>query len=294
MTTKNYYYILGVDSKASSDELRRAYRRLAREFHPDMNDGDAIAEARFKEVNEAYEVLSDEKKRRDYDEFGENWRHADELRKAGNFSFNSRTSHGRNTHDPDDIFGFFRNAGSNRFNFNFRDNFNFDPPQTQNIDVEVTLEEAFHGSKRLLSMPGNGGTTRSLEVDIPRGIDDGGKIRINPNDAPTIELHVKLLPHHRFQRKGDDLHVETSVPLLDVVLGGETQIRTLDGIVILRIPAGTQNGQKIRLANKGMYKLRANDRGDLFASIKVVLPDKLTSDQKALFEKLKELERNNM
>lgn len=292
MTIKNYYYILGVDNKASSDELRRAYRKLARKFHPDMNGGDAVAEARFKEINEAYEVLSSDKKRRDYDEFGENWRHADELRKSRNFTFNSNTSHERDVHDPDDIFGFFRNATGNRFGFNFGDN--FEAPRTQNIDVELTLEEAFHGCKRLLSMPGNDSATRSLEVDIPRGIDNGGKIRINPNDAPPIELHVELLPHHRFQRKGDDLHVETSVPLLDAVLGGETQIRTLDGVVILRIPAGTQNGQKIRLANKGMYKLRSNDRGDLFANIKVAIPDKLTRDQKALFEKLKDLESNNM
>ncbi len=281
---KNYYSVLGIDRGASGDEVKRAFRRLARQYHPDLNDGDAAAEMRFKEINEAYDVLSDADKRRDYDEFGDNWRHASEFRKRGGPTF-SRA--GRRSVDSDDLFSVFVDGSP----FGFGTQMDFDAARSQMIDVEITLEEAFHGCKRLLTLGGHAGNARTLEVDIPRGISDGGKVRLRPSGVPPIDLRVKILPHHRLRLEGNDLHMEVPVPLLDAVLGGETLVHTLEGRVMLKIPTGTQNGEAIRLAGKGMRKLRSDERGDLFAKVKVVLPDKLTPEQHQLYEHLRALER---
>ncbi len=277
VAVKNYYSVLEIDRGATDDEVKRAFRRLARQFHPDLNDTDPMAEARFKQVNEAYDVLSDAEKRRDYDEFGDNWRHADELRKGSGFRFNDVR---QASMDPRNLFNFFGGRGG------------FGEPAPQNVDVEINLEEAFHGCTRLLTLGGAEGRSRSLEVDIPAGISDGGKVRLNPSGMAPIELTVSVAAHHRFKRAGDDLHVDVAVPLLDAILGGEVLVQTLDGRLMLKIPPDTQNGESIRLSGKGMRKLRSDERGDLFAKVMVVLPADLTTEQKELYERLRGLERS--
>lgn len=286
VTAKNYYSLLGVDKNASEEEIRRAYRKLARKFHPDVNKDDPAAETRFKQINEAYDVLNDQKRRRDYDEFGDNWRHADQMRQQSHSSFR-QPSDGRTGRSGS--FRFFTDGHPE--DFFFRDVFESAPPSVQRIDTQITLEEAFFGCTRLLSIATPDGGTRSLEIDIPRGIADGGKVRLSPEGVPPIELKVKVMPHHRFRREGDDLHVEAPVPLLDAVLGGTAEVRAMDGTVILTIPAGSQNARTFRLTDKGMYRLRSDERGDMYVKIKVVLPERLTSEQRELYEKLRALEQ---
>jgi DnaJ-class molecular chaperone len=316
---KDYYAILGVGRSATEKEIKQAYRRLARKYHPDVNPGDKAAEAKFKEINEAYEVLSDPVKRQKYDRFGERWQHADDFARAGQKA--ERGSGGRSFTTIefgdlgsvlDDILhgfapggGTFRRAGG---------------PGELEHPVEVTLEEAFHGTKRVVEVwddvpcPACGGVgrgaagqlcricggsgwerrSRKLEVKIPSGVKDGSRVRVagqgylNPDGSRgDLYLLVKVLPHRLFERKGDDLHVDISVPLLTAVLGGEVEVPTLKGKVVLKVPPETQNGKVFRLVGQGMPHLGDTSRGDLFARVKVVLPTNLSPRERQLFEQLR-------
>ncbi len=285
-SSKDYYLILGVERTASNEDIQRAYRKLARQFHPDVNQGDAGAEERFKEVNQAYDVLRDGKTRRDYDEFGDNWRHADQLRKRGSFTFHGSSGVDAGKHP------FFRFSNENpRQPFSFGDIFSDQRAHPQQIDTDITLEEAYFGCKRLLNLEAGNNGSRSLEIEIPRGIADGGKVRISPQGARPVEVKVKVLPHHRFRREGDDLHVETPTSMLDALLGSETTVKTMDGRVVLKIPQESQNGRSFRLAGKGMPKLRSDQRGDLYVTLQVVLPERLNDEQRTLLQRLSEIER---
>jgi len=318
---QDFYGTLGVRRNASPKDIRSAYRRLARKYHPDVNSGDIESGERFKRINEAYQVLSDEKTRRDYDEFGEDWRHAEQARDIGGRGGFGRRPGARAQHfDLGDLGG----LGDLGFG-GLGDLFGFGPRATgqrrrsarsraQETDVQITLAEAHNGTTRVISYQAAepctscGGTGRRgsapcaacrgagvqirparLEVKIPPGIDDGGRIRLRP--APDVELTLRVVvrPDARFKREGGDLHVEAPVPYLDAILGGEVEVPTMTGRVMLTIPPGSQNGASFRLSGKGMPRLGGGPPGALVATLKAVLPRSATGDEKELYEELRRM-----
>jgi len=325
MAGKDYYQILGVNRNASEKEIKQAYRRLARKHHPDLNPNDKSAEAKFKEINAAYEVLSDPEKRKKYDQFGEQWEYADQFAKAGGkervrWDFGK----GGTTFEYGDLSGLGDIFSSLFGDSGVGSRVRRGPRRGQDVEstIEVSLEEAYHGSTRVIQLQieepctACGGTGRvgnrvcticngagrkvipkRLEVKIPAGVRDGSRIRITGEGGPgraggskgDLYLVVKVLPHKLFERKGDDLYTEVSVPLATVMLGGEVGLPTLNGNLSLKIPPETQNGKVFRLAGKGMPVLNNANSGNMFAKIKVVLPTNLTEEEKKLFERLRSL-----
>jgi molecular chaperone DnaJ len=322
MPGKDYYAILGAGRSAPEKEIKQAYRRLARKYHPDVNPGDKAAEAKFKEVNEAYEVLSDPEKRKKYDQYGDQWQHADQFAKAGqgaqrDFSRGgtSATFDFGDLGDLGDIFGgVFRGFGNGSGTASRSAR-----ARSMEYPVEVTLEEAYQGTKRVLQLQAEepcsacggsgrvgrarcsncGGSGRllrpkKLEVKIPPGVGDGSKVRISGQGSQgyggakgDLFLVVKVLPHRLFERKGNDLHVEVPIPLATAMLGGEVGVPTLKGNVALKVPPETQNGKVFRLTGQGMPHLNDSSRGDIFAKVKAVLPTQLTPQERQLFEQLR-------
>jgi curved DNA-binding protein len=298
MEYKDYYKVLGVDKNADEKEIKKAYRRLARQHHPDMNPGDKAAEARFKEINEANEVLSDAEKRRKYDALGQDYQRWQQTGGGtGGFDFSqwqaasapggTRVEYG----DISDLFGsdagfsdffdaIFGSMAAGRSAPGARPSRTAGAPRSVEQEVEVTLEEAFQGAQRLMDVDG-----RRLEVKIPAGVKTGSKVRVAGEGLQSsragprgdIYLLIKVLSHPTFERRGDDLLCEAPVDLFAALLGGEVRVPTLAGPVALRIPAGTQSGRTFRLGGQGMPKLRTpNERGDLFAKVRIVLPEKLS------------------
>jgi len=283
----NYYDSLGVPRAASQKDIRQAYRKLAREFHPDVNQGNKASEEKFKRINEAYGVLSDQEKRRRYDRYGDDWIHSDRIEQA-----EAQARHGGayrwSTHGGDDPFVTFSEGQGNVFDRLFsnigRERRRAAPAE---YPVTVTLKEAFEGTARMLERPGG----RRLEVKIPPGVDNGSRVRIaaGSDRREEIFLVVSVKPHPRFQRQGRDLYTEVEVPLDDAILGGETTVATLLGKIALTIPPETQNGQRFRLAGQGMPALNDSKlRGDLYATTNVRLPTGLTPEQLELFQGLRD------
>ncbi len=316
MEFKDYYKILGVSPNASEKEIKSAFRRLARKYHPDMNPNDPQAEERFKEINEAYEVLSDPQKRAKYDQMRQQYEAWQRAGGRGTFDWSRWATGGVGGYGPGrvhveyvspedlaDIFGdlgglggfseffetFFGGMGTRR-----------QPRARRGQDVEqpiqITLEEAFHGGTRRIRW--EDGST--IEVRIPRGIDTGKRIRVRGKGMPGVAggqpgdlyLKVEVLPHPTFERRGDDLYVKVPVDLYTAVLGGEVRVPTLTGQVMLKIPPGTQNGKVFRLRGLGMPKLTNPDqRGDLFAEVVVQVPTSLSDEERRLFQQLRDLAR---
>jgi DnaJ-class molecular chaperone len=294
----NYYETLGVSRSATDKEIRSAYRKLARKLHPDVNPNDKASESRFKEVNAAFEVLSDADKRKKYDRYGDNWEHADELERAQRargsspytrFYYSNGGQAGEfGEADLNDMFGSFFGGRRTSRGMRQRD-LNVEQP------VEVSLEEAFHGTTRTLLVGGEDGPARRLEGKIPAGVVTGSRIRVAGEGREGFDgrkgdlyLVVTVRPHDRFERKGDDLHAEVEVPLTSAILGGEAEVQSLDKKVALKLPPLTQNGRVFRLTGLGMPKLNnPGQRGDLFAKVRVRLPDQLDDNERALFEQLK-------
>jgi molecular chaperone DnaJ len=323
MAGKDYYSILGVKRSATEQEIKQAYRRLARKFHPDVNPGNKNAESRFKEINEAYEVLSDNEKRAKYDRYGDQWQYADQFAKAGAqqtpfWEFRQSGGPGFQEGDLETLFGdLFGTFGGGTARRRGRPRRSLDVEQL----VEVTLEEAYQGTSRILSMetgescPTCHGTGRiqnvlcstcrgsgvvprlqRIEVKVPAGVTDGSRVRVagkgqSDYDGTKGDLYlvISVKPHPLFERKGDDLYVEVGVPLTVAVLGGEVDVPTPKGKLALRVPPETQNGRTFRLAGQGMPHLGNSSRGDLLAKVKVLLPTNLSSEEKKLFEKLSQL-----
>ncbi len=327
---KDYYKILGLEKGSDAKEIKKAYRKMARQYHPDVNPTNQAASDKFREISEAYEVLGDDEKRSIYDKYGEHYKDYEQWKKAGaeatGISFDdyirgvSRQSPGGapapgsypyRTVSPDDMgdlfgddspysdffYSIFNNgnaAGSNR------------QPRTRGpvkgrdleYSVQVSLEEAYSGVKRVLEMegePGSGKATRRLEVSIPAGIQNGGRVRLaglgSPGQgegAPAGDLYlvVEVLAHVFFERKGADLFAKINVPLTTMLLGGEATVPTLKGSrLALKVPAGSATGSQIKLRGQGMpVSGKPTERGDLFVTLSVLLPSDLTAEEKAALE----------
>ena len=303
MEYKDYYKVLGVDKKANADEIKKVYRKLARKYHPDVNPGDKTAEERFKEINEAYQVLTDSDARAKYDRLGASWNAYQRAGTQGGFDWSQWAQSGGQV-DLNDILS---GLGSSRSKGGFSDFFEAifggmgigqqaqttRKGQDYNQTVEITLEEAFAGTSRILRIGG-----RRIEVKIPKGAKTGTKVRVRGEGAEgtgggakgDLYLEITVKPHPNFERVGDDLYLELPVNLYSAVLGGEAIVPTLKGKIKLRIPPETQSGRTFRLRGQGMTKLKNPDeRGDLYAKVIVTLPEELSDREIELFEELADI-----
>ena len=310
MDFKDYYQILGISPTASPDDIRKAYRKLARQHHPDVNPGNKEAEERFKDVNEANEVLSDPEKRKTYDEARTAWQQGRRPSvgvppgagaPSGQYTYRTMTEQ-----DLRDLYGDespFSDFFSSLFGRATGPGGGARPRSSRGMDaeyaIEVTLAEAYSGGTRVLQLQQPDGTTRRVEASIPAGVRDGTRVRMAGLGAPgeppgDLYLEMTVLPDERFARDGDDLIVRVPVKLTDAALGGEVEVPRPDGRrLMLRVPADTQDGRRIRMRGQGMPKrpTRAGgsvDRGDLYAEVHVQLPEPLTDAQRQIFEQLRE------
>ena len=295
MEYKDYYKILGVAKTATEKEIKAAFRKLARKHHPDVNPGNKEAEARFKEINEANEVLGDKEKRKRYDELGANWdafgRQAPQGRAwpGGGVRVDFEDLGGGGFSD---FFRTFFSGGGGGFGGFGGSEEAFSPASDAEGEVDLTLAEVFRGTTREVSL---GGPRRRVEVKIPPGVRDGSRVRVAGEGGRgtggrrgDLYLRVRVAPDPTFERKGDDLQTTLRAPLTAAVLGGEAQVPTLEGTVGIKIPAGTPAGQVFRLRGHGLPKLGApGERGDLLATLAVELPRTLTARQRELFEELR-------
>mgnify|MGYP001559851171 CR=1 FL=1 len=291
MDYKDYYKILGVNRKASADDIRKVYRKLAMQHHPDKNPGDKKAEDKFKEINEAYQVLSDEQKRARYDQLGSAYS-------------NFRTSGGRpgdfqwddwfqqNAGQRGNVDDMFNGGGSAGFSDFFRTIFGEAMRSSTRSqaaqgtgyqqEAQISFQEAYEGTLRQLQTNG-----RKLQVRIPAGVKTGSKVRVAGAGPEGLDLYlvIRVEDQDRFERDGCDLTTTSAVSIFTVILGGEADVDTPAGKVKLSIPAGTQTDQVFRLAGRGMPHLKkANAKGDLFVKLKVQVPKYLSSKQRELIE----------
>ena len=326
MDFKDYYSTLGVAKTATEKDIKQAYRKLARKHHPDVNPGDKTAEARFKDLNEANEVLGDPAKRKKYDELGANWR-AYEQAGAGGGGFdpsqfggwNVNTGRGQGGHrtmtqeEVNEMFG-----GDSPFSDFFQTFFGGAPagePRSRGgraraararagrdveQEIELPLEDVYHGTTRRFAIQ-HDGQTRTVDVRIPAGVGEGARVRVSGEGeqgsggagAGDLYLRIRTTPHAQFERKGRDLYTRVPVPLTTAVLGGEADVQTLAGKSLrLKIPPTTQHAQVFRLKGHGMPATgKANEHGDLYATVDVQLPRDLTADQRRHYEELQKLEK---
>lgn len=290
----NFYDVLGIPRTATVRDIRQAYRKLARQYHPDVNPGDKTSEEKFKEINEAHSVLSDPDNRRKYDRYGDRWAQADQIgqaeaqarRQTSQTPFTWPTAGPsvgtfETTPESGGVFEqLFKNLGQE-----------FRRPSNNTHPIEISLEEAYRGATRVIELTGG----RRLEVKIPAGVDNASRVHIPAGRSKDggFYLVVSVRPHPTIQRQGRDLYEEVEVALEDAVLGGEVTVPTLAGKVALTIPPETQNGQRFRMAGQGMPGLnQPGVRGALYATVKVTLPRGLTEQDKELFRKLRENRAN--
>jgi curved DNA-binding protein len=318
MEFKDYYATLGVAKSASDKEIKQAFRKLARRFHPDVNPGDKTSESRFKEINEANEVLGDPAKRRKYDELGSNWRMYEEAQKSGARGPFGGAERGANVggqggarnmtpEEMEALFGgespfsdffttfFGGSVSDDRASAGGRARRRKRPGRDVQTEIDLTLEDAYNGVTRSVALTHHR-HVRTIDVKIPPGVNDGSRVRVagegepGPGgaDAGDLYLGVRLLPHPVFERRGRDIYVTVSVPASLPVCGGEAEVATLSGKrVRLRIPPLTATGQLFRLKGYGMPAVaRSTETGDAYARIAVRLPTELTPEERAHWEAL--------
>jgi curved DNA-binding protein len=299
MEYRDYYKILGVPRTASADKIKSAYRKLAMQYHPDRNPGDKQAEERFKEINEAYQVLSDPQKRSRFDQLGEDYSKWQQNGAPGSYDW-GRWSAGPGVQEVnlDDLFGsgafsdFFRSIfGGATVGQGLRGRTARAVPSTQQ-PVPISLKEACTGTRRMLQAG-----SRRVDVTIPPGVRTGTRIRLpaagpaGPGGSPSdLYLILDVAEDSLFERDGDDLHTHVTIDVFKAMLGGEVEVKTLSGKVVLTIPAGTQSEQVFRLAGRGMPMLkRPQAAGDLYVHLKVQIPRQLNAKQKSLLSEAAKL-----
>ncbi|TRZ43266.1 DnaJ C-terminal domain-containing protein [Robertkochia solimangrovi] len=293
----DYYKVLGIDKSASAADIKKAYRKLARKYHPDVNPNDKDAELRFKQLNEANEVLSDPEKRKKYDQYGKDWMHAEEFEKAKASQQYSQSGSGPFTYSggtsEEDFSDFFESMfGGGGFGGGFRSRSQSAKfrGQDYNASVSIPLKEAYTSHKRTFTV-----NNSNIRITVPAGIEDGQTIKIKGHGGPGVNggpkgdlyLTFQILNDSDFKREGANLYKTQQIPLIKAVLGGEITIDTFDGMVKLKLSPGTKNGTKVKLKGKGfpVYK-KEGSFGDLFVTYEVSLPGKLTPEQERLFREL--------
>lgn len=293
----DYYSVLEVNKKASTEEIKKAYRKLARKYHPDLNPNDTEANKKFQQINEANEVLSDQEKRKKYDAYGENWQHAEEYEKARQSqsqhqnSGNSYSDYGDASFGGADFSDFFESMfggkrGGNRQQMGFKG-------QDYNAELHLKLRDIVKTHKQTITVNG-----KNLRITVPAGIADGQVIKLKghggpgANNGPAGDLYItfKIEEDAEFKRLNNDLYKTVSLDLFTAILGGEITVETMDGKVKLKVPPETQNGTKIRLKNKGIavYK-KEGAFGDLILSYDIKIPTNLSEQQKEAFRELSKL-----
>jgi len=291
MVKKDYYEILGVSKDDSQDAIKKAYRKLARKYHPDVNPGDKVAEEKFKEISEAYEVLGDPEKRKQYDQFG-----SFDFGEGGFGGFNFDSAGGSYktysfsgedfSNIFEDIFG-KSYGGRKSSGFDFRGNFAMKGEDVE-AEVEIDFLDAVNGAEKFLQVGG-----KTLKVKIPEGVNNGSKIRVAGKGQPgqggapdgDLYLKIKVKENSDYTRKGDDLYMRVPVTLKEAILGGVIEVATHKGTVKLKLPENTSSGKKFRLRGKGVKNLKTKVSGDLYIEPYIVLP-------KTIPEKLKETVKN--
>lgn len=306
MAFLDYYKVLGIDKTASQDAIKKAYRKLARKFHPDLNPDNEEAKRKFQEINEANEVLNDPEKRKQFDQYGENWKHGEEYQKAQQqYSRKSGSSAGGNpfegsnfnysgNYDTGEYSDFFEQMFGSRFGGggNRRSAFR---GQDYNASLELTLLEAATTHQKTFTING-----KNIRITIPAGVQDGQKIKLNnqgsdgSNGGPKGDLYITfhISPDNRFVRKGDNIYSKVDIDLFTALLGGDTIVETLTGKIKVKIKPATQNGTKIRLKEKGfpVYK-KDNSFGDFYAEINIKIPTNLSDEQKQLIQQAADLNK---
>jgi curved DNA-binding protein len=288
----DYYKILGIEKTATPKEIKSAYRKLARKYHPDLNPNDKDAKRKFQEINEAHEVLSDPEKRKKYDEYGQDWQHADEFKKAGQYQEQSSDSHGQAYSGAqyegkfsdffESLFGGLGGTSRSR-QVKFRG-------EDYNAEINLNLIDAYETHKQTLSVNG-----KNIRITVPAGIENGQIIKIKGlggpgiNGGPNGDLYItfSIANDPKFKRLGDNLYTAVEIDLYTAVLGGEITMDTLSGKVRLKVKPETQNGSKIKLKNKGFPVYKSTGQyGDLYVTFTVKIPTRLTDKQKELFTEL--------
>lgn len=290
----DYYKVLGVNKSASEQEIKKAYRKLARKYHPDLNPNDSTAQKKFQEINEAHTVLTDKEKRKKYDQYGKDWKHADQFEQAKR----SRGSSSRQTYSDfdvdDDLSDFFRSmfGGSARGRSRqtqFRG-------QDMNANLELNLRDVYETHKQLITL-----NNKKIRLTIPAGVENGQTIKIGGhggkgvNGGPNGDLYITFVitNNTEFNRIGNDLHSTVDLDLYDAVLGGEMTVNTFDGKAKIKIKPGTNNNTKVKLKGKGfpVYK-KEGQFGDLYITLQLKTPTNLSEKEKELFNELAKIRRH--
>lgn len=300
---KDYYKLLGVEREAKTEEISKAYKKLARKYHPDLNPGDKQAEEKFKEINEAYEVLKDPEKRKLYDQLGPNWQHGQQFQgepgyENVHFTFNGKSFDGSGFSDFfETLFGGAAAGGAGgghgaHFGPDPFGGFSSRPRRGRDVEAELplSLEEASSGGRRTVTLQMPQGP-KTLEVNVPAGIREGAKLRLAGQGDPApggtpgdLFLRVRYLPHPQFKVEGENLHCDVALAPWEAVLGARVAVPTLEGQVELNIPAGSSSGRKFRLRGKGLGS--GVNRGDLLARVMIKVPAQLSAEERELWQKL--------
>jgi curved DNA-binding protein len=299
MEYKDYYKILGVSKTASQDEIKKAYRKLAVKYHPDKNQGNKEAEVKFKEINEANEVLSDPEKRKKYDELGENWQHYQQGGGQGGQHYQQWQGgqHGDFGNDEDfseffsNIFGGMGGGGRQRKRTS---SFKGQDYQTE---IHLSLEDAYHGADRIIELE-----MQKIRIHVKPGVEDGQVLRIKGKGAPgynkgepgDLYLTIRVAAHHLYTRKGNDLEQQVALDIYTAILGGKVKVHTFTGDLLVTIPAGTQSGNILRLKGKGMPVYdKSGTFGDMLVKTDIKIPTNLSQEEKEMFSKIRDMKKAN-